>query len=71
MTPEEKRDRRQARHEAQRQIKACLSPEVRLRCTTGQLKAIVKTQTDRYFSFITSQPVLSSGLPSESENGAV
>ena len=63
MTPEDKRDRRAARHEAQRQIKQCLSPEVRLRCTNGQLKAIVKKQTDRYFSFLTSQPVLSAGTP--------
>jgi hypothetical protein len=49
MTPEEKRDRRKARHEVQAAFTKAPLPHLKLYSTNGQLRAAAKLMADRFF----------------------
>lgn len=50
MTAEEKRDRRQARHELQRCFRAIATKQIGLDATDKQITAATKIMADRYYA---------------------
>jgi hypothetical protein len=66
MTAQDKKDRRQARHEIQAQLKRPVTRRLGLYSTGGQMRSAVKVLTDRYIREVLNPAVTAELSPGQS-----